>query len=298
MKNTLFLVSVLLLLFSCQNKAVELVDGVDIYATYLPEDTVDNKMYVALLGIDSARADFLQEHPIFDKIIEQSNLDNAYRQMADEEVDTCRADCEALFAEGEKNWRELLRLCAKKQYKEALDYYSDNETSFITAILPTTTLLFYFHYRVIGTLLFDYRPSEEAELEVVKILEYDLFRTESIIDFCKDKGGYIPEHYAFLTDYLGAMYVQTRQKEKALEMGEKFRGAMQSFGSGFEEDEIEWNMYYYYDRLYTGFGEKDKAIENLESYKQFRIRLCEDIGEDPAEVAAAIDSIINKVRNN
>ena len=46
MKNTLFLVSVLLLLIACQNKAVELVDGVDIYATYLPEDTVDNKMYV------------------------------------------------------------------------------------------------------------------------------------------------------------------------------------------------------------------------------------------------------------
>lgn len=298
MKNALLLGWALLLLFSCQNKAIELVEGVDVYATYLPEDTVDNKMYVALLDIDSARADFLQEHPIFDIIIEQSNLDNTFRQMVGEEVDTCRADCEALFIEGEKNWRELLRLCAKKQYEEALDYYSVNETSFITAILPTTTLLFYFHYRVIGTWLFDYRPSEEAELEVVKILEYDLFRTESIIDFCKDKGGYIPEHYAFLTDYLGVMYVQTRQKEKALEMGEKFRKAMQLSGSGFEEDEIEWNMYYYYDRLYTGFGEKDKAIENLESYKQFRIRLCEDIGEDPAEVVASIDSIINKVRNN
>lgn len=298
MKKTLLLVSALLLLFSCGTKVIELVDGVDIYATYLPEDTVDNKMYVALLGIDSARADFLQEHPIFDIIIEQSNLDNTFRQMVGEEVDTYRSDCEALFAEGEKNWRELLRLCAKKQYEEALDYYSDNETNFITAILPTTTLLFYFHYRVIGTLLYDYRPSEETELEVVKILEYDLFRTESIIDFCKDKGGYIPEHYAFLTDYLGAMYVQTHQKDKALEMGEKFREAMQLSGSGFEEDEIKWNMYYYYDRLYTGFGEKDKAIENLESYKQFRIRLCKDIGEDPAEVAASIDSIINKVRNH
>ena len=221
MKKTLLLGWTLLLLVACENKAVELVDSVDVYATYLPEDTVDNKMYVALLGIDSARADFLQEHPIFDKIIEQSNLDNTFRQMVGEEVDTCRADCEALFIEGEKNWRELLRLCAKKQYEEALDYYSVNETSFITAILPTT-LLFYFHYRVIGTWLFDYKPSEEAELEVVKILEYDLFRTESIIDFCKDKGGYIPEHYAFLTDYLGAMYVQTRKRKKHLRWERNF----------------------------------------------------------------------------
>ena len=70
MKNSLLLGWALLLLFSCGTKAIEPAEGVDVYATYLPEDTVDNKMYVALLGIDSARVDFLQEHPIFDKIIE------------------------------------------------------------------------------------------------------------------------------------------------------------------------------------------------------------------------------------
>ena len=69
-EETLLLGWTLLLLVVCENKAVELVDGVDVYATYLSEDTVDNKMYVALLGIDSARTDFLQEHPILDKIIE------------------------------------------------------------------------------------------------------------------------------------------------------------------------------------------------------------------------------------
>lgn len=70
-EKTLLLGWTLLLLVACQNKAVEPVEGVDVYATYLPEDTVDNKMYVALLGIDSARADFLQEHPNLDKLMEQ-----------------------------------------------------------------------------------------------------------------------------------------------------------------------------------------------------------------------------------
>ena len=36
MKKTLLLGWALLLLFSCQNKAIELVEGVDVYATYLP----------------------------------------------------------------------------------------------------------------------------------------------------------------------------------------------------------------------------------------------------------------------
>lgn len=296
MKKPLLLGWALMLLVACQNKPVEPVEGIDIYATYTPDDTIDNDLYVRLLSIDSAKVDFYREHPV-QQLVDLSD-EGSYEKTVNEKSllpqtnggNNAKAED---YDEIDKTWRAVLDLAAKKQYEDLLVYYLRNE-ELLAVALPTSTASFDFHYFVIGKLLYDFNPADEATAKFIEILENDLLMTQTVVRFAEDQMGYVPPHYAFLCEFLGRMYVNANQEPEALAMGETYRNALTLLGN--EPLDVEWETTEYYINVYGAFGEFEKALETVAEFRAYLVQYGEKTGVDMTEHLEMVDGMIEDVK--
>lgn len=182
MKTTKFLAIIALLSLVCCDDVDKIIEYADPirpnYCRYNPDDTIDNGLYWNLLRLDSAVVDYTLLWPK-----------------------------DSIFVNANNVWRGFIRICAKKDYAKALEYYNDNEPDFAVAI-PQSTLKFNFDNFVMWDIVFDNLPEKEAVAKMINIFELDKSMTESVILICtaEDGSGHIPLHYPYILSNLYDLY--------------------------------------------------------------------------------------------
>jgi len=295
MKNYYFvLLMVLLALAGCTQRPM-LNEGADSsfskYYAYNPEDTTGNYPFLEMLRIDSARVEYLMDHPIS----QLSSIDLGGLNGEEKTHEQRLQDDIKVHAEAEAKWYEMLRLCSQRQYEELLSMYIKEETN-IGIALATSTNKFELDYLVIGLLLFDQLEEEEAAEIFVKFLEYDKFLTESVVLFGESQLGYVPPQYAFQLEILCRIYLIMEDREKAEALIEPYRKAIYLLS-----DDVPWNesmIARFKSNIYEEFGDLDGVIETAIGYRDFLIQYAKDNDEDYDDLIREIDSLVRKWEMN
>jgi tetratricopeptide (TPR) repeat protein len=261
------------------------------YYAYNPVDTIGNYPFLEMLRIDSARVEYLMDHPIS----QLSSIDLDSLNGKEKTPEQRLHDDIKVHAEAEAKWHEMLRLCSQRQYEELLSMYIKEETN-IGIALATSTNKFELDYLVIGLLLFDQLEEEEAAEIFVKFLEYDKFLTESVVLFGESQLGYVPPQYAFQLEILCRIYLIMEDREKAEALIEPYRKAIYLLS-----DDVPWNesmIAKFKSNIYEEFGDLDGVIETAIGYRDFLIQYAKDNDEDYDDLIREIDSLVRKWEMN
>lgn len=257
------------------------------YYSYNPEDTIGNEPYWHMLRIDSARVGAMS-----DPAMAMMPSTRIKEMVGDSIVLVNGGDGTSLYDVAEAKWHELMRLCSKKQYKNVLNLYREEETEICLA-LASSTYKYYLDYHVIGQLLFDELEEDEAMESFIKFLEYDKWLTECEVLFSTADGGngYIPSHYSDLIGTLGTMYMDLGEESKAEELIEPFRDAVYLLSDDVWANEQQIATY----KIATYHSAEDypKLKAALEDYRTFVIDYSKTSGENHDDVVGRLDILIN-----
>ena len=259
-----------------------------LYYAYDPEDTIGNEPYCHILRIDSARAEYRHEHPISE--MPTINLDSM--DGMEKTPEQRLYDDSLLLAESEAKWFELMRLCSKKQYENALILY-DKEEAYIGIALATSTNKFDLDYFVIGPLLFDQLDEEEAADFMAKYLVFDKLLTEDVIFFGESQQGYVPPQYAFQLEILSKVYLMLDEWEKVEALIEPYRKAVYLLS-----DDTLTNEFAVMDfklNLYGDMDDRAKIREAFVEFRDFLIQYAKDTHQDLDEQIENMDKLIKSV---
>lgn len=252
------------------------------YYAYNPEDTIDNMPYQQMLGIDSARAEYLFDRPLKPVPIEGINVD--YDSV------------EQVFAEAEAAWYEMLAMSSQKRYEDMVSYYIKNE-NLVGIGLSTSTNKFELDYCVLSMLLVDQLDYKEAVKLLTKWLEFDKLLADGVVILSTSEGGsgFIPPQYAFQIEMLGKSYIVLGEKEKAEALIEPYRRALYLLSDDIVKNEGKVGLFKF--EIYSKFGEPAKALETTEDYRDFLIQYATDTNQDYDEEIESFNKLIRELKN-
>lgn len=282
MKNTHFaIIMAALALFGCVERPTKTDIGPQYYA-FNPKDTIDNLPFQQMLGIDSARAEYL-----FDKSIEPIPIEG---------VDVNNESDKQVYIEAETAWYKMLEMCSQKRYEEMLSYYIKNE-SIVGIGLSTSTNKFELDYCVLSLLIIDYFDFMEAVGLLAKWLEYDKLLADGVVAFSLAEGGsgYIPPQYAFQIEMLCKSYSFLDEREKAEALIEPYGRAVYLLSDDIHENESQIAKFKF--DIYDSFGDTERALETTIGYRDFLIQYANDTGQDLDEEIEAFDELIKELKN-
>ena len=254
-------------------------DIVPKYYSYNPHDTIGNEPYWQMLRIDSARVNYLLERPL--GMVSAEDID----KITDEDIIS--------FSKAEASWFEMMKLCSKRRYEDALSLYIKEESNVGTA-LATTTNKFDLDFSVVGVLLNELLDEEEAAEILVKFLEYDKIQAEGVVAYgMADSGGYIPPHYPLLIKTLGAEYLNLGDESKAEDLIEPLRDAVYMLSDNVWDNEQEIAIYKI--AIYHSSEDDPKLKAALEDYRTFVIGYSEKSDENHEELVGRLDYLIKEL---
>lgn len=270
-----------LVLVGCVERPTETNNGPKYYA-YNPKDTIDNKPYQQMLGIDSARAEYL-----FDKSMEPIPIEG---------VDVSNDSIDQVYIDAETAWYKMLEMCSKKQYEEMLNYYIINENK-VGIGLSTSTNKFDLDYFVLGLLIIDYFDFMEAVEQLAKWLEYDKLLADGVVAFslAEGGGGYIPPQYAFQIGMLCKSYSILDEREKAEALIEPYGRALYLLSDDIIANESQIAKLKF--DIYDSFGDTEKALETTEGFRNFLIQYAKDTGQDFDEEIEGFNELIKELKS-
>ena len=255
-------------------------DIVPKYYAYNSHDTIGNEPYRQMLRIDSARVDYLLERPL--GLVPAEDID----KINDEDI--------LSFSEAEASWFEMLKLCSKRRYEDALSLYIKEESNVGTA-LATTTNKFDLDFSVVGVLLNELLEKEEAADILVRFLENDKLQTEGVIAYgaADGGGGFIPPDYPLLIKTLGAEYLNLGDESKAEDLIEPLRNAVYMLSDDVWDNEQEIAIYK--TAIYHSSEDYPKLKATLEDYRAFVIGYSEKSDENHEELVGRLDFLIKEL---
>lgn len=270
-----------LTLVGCVERPTRISNGPKYYA-YNPQDTIDNITYQWMLGIDSARAEYL-----FDKSMELVFI---------EEGDVGNKSDEQVYIDAEAAWFEMLEMCSQKRYEEMLNYYIKNE-SMVGIGLSTSTSKFELDYCVLGLLIISQLDAMEAVEQLAKWLEYDKILADGVVAFSMAEGGsgYIPPQYAFQIEILCRTYIILEEREKAEALIEPYGRAVYLLSNDIYANESSISKFKF--EIYDNFSDTEKALETIVGYRDFLIQYAKDTGQDFDEEIDGFEELIKELEN-
>lgn len=270
-----------LVLVGCAERPTRTSSG-PMYYTYNPKDTIDNTPFQQMLGIDSARAEYL--------------FDKSMKPVPMEGTDVSNENDEQVYIEAETAWYEMLEMCSQKQYKNMLNYYIKNE-GMIYLGLGTSTNKFELDYFVLGILLFDQLDSMDATEQLSKWLELDKLLADGVVAFSMAEGGsgYIPPQYAFQIEMLCRTYIILEEKEKAEALIEPYGRAVYLLSDDINANEGQIAKFKF--GIYDSFGDTEKAIETTVSFRDFLIQYAKDTNQNLDAEIEEFNVLIKELEN-
>lgn len=286
MKTTKFLAIVALLsLVSCADNKSSYVDDKQYnphYYPFNPEDTVNNKYYWHLLRIDSLIVDFHLKNPRLG-----DSLDGFWGE---------NLQMDSVYANADGIWHEFIDICAKKDYKKALEYYNIHEHDLAVAF-PLTTLKFLYDLYVIDGIVFDNMPKEEAVAKMIEVYEFDKVMTEAVISFSTTEDSiieYVPAHYLNLISVLRYLYALNHDVEKTESTIELYKQAL-SMVCPFDLRN-EYSLFKFKLDTYYYINDKDGILKTLLDHRAYMINYSAETGNDIDEELMELDDMIEKYR--
>ena len=252
------------------------------YYAYNPKDTIGNKPYQQMLGIDSVRAEYL-----FGESMEPLSIEG---------MDVSNDSIEQVYADAETAWYKMLEMCSKKQYEDMLSYYNKNEVT-ICLGLGTSSNKFDLDYFVLGRLLLDQFDSMEATEQLAKWLELDKLLADAVVENNLSEGGsgYIPPQYAFQIEKLCQAYTILEEKEKAEDLIEPYGRAVYLLSDDIYINEGSIAQLKF--DIYDSFGETAKALEAVVGYRDFLIQYAKDTRQNFDDEIESLEELIKELRS-
>ena len=268
-------------LVSCVERPIRTSSGPKYYV-YNPKDTIDNRPYQQMLGIDSARAEYL-----FDKAMEPVPIEG---------VDVNDNSVEQIYVDAEAAWFEMLEMCSQRQYEDMLSYYIKNE-SMVGIGLGTSTNKFNLDYFILGLLIIDQLDVMEAVELLAKWLEYDKMLADGVVAFSTTEGGsgYIPPQYAFQIKMLCRAYLVLEEREKAEALIEPYKRAKYLLSDDVYANENQIAKFKF--DIYEFFDDTTMALETTEGFRDFLIQFAKDTDQDFEEEIEELDELIKELKN-
>ncbi len=270
-----------LALVGCVERPTRPSNGPKYYA-FNPEDTIDNVPYQQMLGIDSARVEYL--------------FDKSMKPIPIEGVDVSNDSVDQVYVDAEAAWYEMLEMCSKKQYEDMLSYYIKNE-SMVGIGLSTSTSKFELDYCVLSRLLIDQLDFIEAVELLTKWLEFDKMLADGVVAFSTTEGGsgYIPPQYAFQIEMLCRAYTILEEREKAEALIEPYGRAVNLLSDDIYAN--EGNIAKFKFDIYDSFGDTEKALETTVGYRDFLIQFAKDTEQNLDEEIETFNELIKELKN-
>ena len=252
------------------------------YYSYNPEDTVDNRYYWHLLRIDSLIVDFHLKNPRLG-----DSLDGFWGE---------NLQMDSVYANADGIWHEFIDICAKKDYKKALEYYNIHEHDLAVAI-PLTTLKFLYDLYVIDGIVFDNMPKEEAVAKMIEVYEFDKVMTEAVISFSTTEDSiieYVPEHYLNLISVLRYLYALNHDVEKAENTIELYKQALPLFCP--YDLRNEYSLFNFKLETYYCINDKDGILNTLLDHRAYMVNWAAETDNDCDEELIELDEMIESYR--
>lgn len=178
-------------------------------------------------------------------------------------------------------WNTFVKLCKKDKFKEAYDYYNEEENSVEFIIcLKHSTNQYIFYKDVLKPMMYEFEPKDSADVKYLSILVFEHYLGEWMIEFWAGETDYVPASFPDLTFDLGTMLAAQGQIDEALEMVKSFAYAVQ--GLNGNPAFTNFNTALYVACIYYAAGDIAQAIVTLEEYKEYTAEH-KDPDRDPQE---------------
>ncbi len=121
----------------------------------------------------------------------------------------------AMYKGVETAWRKFVWLCNEERYEEAIELYR-SDPLMVDLALSHSMIRYTFHYDVLGFILYDYLPTEEARKLIIDAISLDCLLLGYHYAETGDEayGEYFDESYFLLKD----LYIEQGEYQSALDL--------------------------------------------------------------------------------
>lgn len=122
---------------------------------------------------------------------------------------------DAMYKEVETVWRKFVWLCNEERYEEAIELYR-SDPLMVDLALSHTMIRYTFHYDVLGFILYDYLPTEEARKLIIDAISLDCLLLGYHYAETGDEayGEYFDESYYLLKE----LYIEQGEYQSAIDL--------------------------------------------------------------------------------